>query len=316
MLRERPDRYREYLDKFSRKECRIYAHYCDGHGIGTDERIILASGVRVEEPDMTIPRPEAENREYPFYAFISHEHGGADEKWARRLQRRLENYRVPAEAVSKLRLEEPEQDEKKDERADPIPKRFSTLCGGAPEREGDMKTVSDLARYLIVVCSPRGARSTRVDDDARHFSEAGREEYIIPFIIGGEPGVEGENRCYPPSLSTDVLGISLSDGTREEAFIRVMARLLRVKFSRLYQRHLREQRVFLVRALAAATGALCALLVLAIWAVSAEVTAARRNDEAEGLVHFLAENIRNDERIPAGVRSMIDEKIRGYYETR
>jgi hypothetical protein len=94
-----------------------------------------------------------------------------------------------------------------------------------------------------------------------------------------------------------------------------MARLLRVKFSRLYQRHLREQRRFMVRVLAAATGVLCVLLVLTIWAVSAEITAVRRSEEADGLVHFLKENIGSDERLPAGVRSMIDEKIRGYYGT-
>lgn len=310
MLSEIPDRYKDLIDKFSRKECRIYAHYCDGREM--DERIILASGVRVEEPDLKVARLKAETREYPYYAFISHEPGGADEKWARRLERRLETYRVPVEAVSKQKREEPEREEKAGP-TDPVPERFRALReGGAPERAGGRKTLADLARYLIVICSPRGACSTRINDDVRRFIEAGREDYIIPFIIEGEPDGDGERRCYPPALFPDVLGVSLFDGTREEAFFRVIARLLRVKFSRLYQRHLREQRRFMVRALTAASGVLCVLLVLTIWAVSAEITAARRSVEAAGLARFLAEDIGNDERLPAGVRSIIEEKIKIY----
>jgi hypothetical protein len=314
MLSEIPDRYQNLLDRLSRRECRIYAHYCDGREL--DERIILASGVRVEEPDLKVARLKAEARVYPYYAFISHEAGGADEKWARRLERRLGNYRVPVEVVSRQRREEPER-EKSADNTDAIPERFNTLrMDGGPAREGGGKTAADLARYLIVVCSPRGARSARVGEDVRGFAESGREEYIIPLIIDGEPDAEEERRCYPPSLFPGLPGIALSDGAREEAFFRIIARLLRVKFSRLYQRHLRRQRRFMVRALAASSGVLCLLLVLTVWAVLAEITAARRSDEAEGLARFLAEDIGSDERLPAEVRSMIDEKIRIYDKTR
>jgi len=139
------------------------------------------------------------------------------------------------------------------------------------------------ARFLIVVCSPRAARSSGVNDDIRRFVEAGREEYIVPFIIEGEPVGDDDKRCYPPALSAEILGVTLSTGSREEALIRVMARLLRVKYSRLYQRHLREQRRFLTRALAAASAVLTVFLVLTAWAVGAEITAARRREEADGL---------------------------------
>ena len=314
MLNEIPNRYQDLLDMFSRRECRIYAHYCDGREL--DERIILASGVRVEEPDLKVARLKAEARVYPYYACISHAVGGADEKWARQLERRLENYRVPLEAVSRQRREEAEREENTG-KPDAVPERFNTLrLDGGSAREGGGKTAADLARYLIVVCSPRGARSARVDGDVRGFVETGREEYIISFIIDGEPDAEGERRCYPPSLFPGPLGIALSDGTREEAFFRIIARLLRVKFSRLYQRHLRRQRRFMIRALAAASGVLCLLLVLTVWAVLAEITAARRSEEAEGLARFLAEDIGSDERLPAEVRSMIDEKIRIYDRAR
>jgi hypothetical protein len=310
MLSEIPDQYQDLLDKLSRRECRLYAHYRDGRDL--DERIVLASGVRVEEPDPRMARLKAEARVYPYYACISHAAGGVDEKWARRLERRLEKYRVPVEVVSRQRLEEAEREENTGN-TEVIPERFNTLrLDGGSAHEGGEKTPADLARYLIVICSPRGASSALVDEDARGFVDAGREEYIIPFIIDGEPDAEGERRCYPPSLFPDLLGIALSDGTSEEAFFRIIARLLRVKFSRLYQRHLRQQRRFMVRALAAASGVLCLLLVLTIWAVLAEITAARQSEEAEGLARFLVEDIGRDERLPADVRSMIDERIRIY----
>jgi hypothetical protein len=308
--REIPDLGQDSLDRVARRECRVYAHYSDGGDL--DARIILASGVRVEELDLKMARQKAEDRVYPYYACVSHVAGGVDEKWARRLARRLEKYRVPVEALSKQKREEAEREESSGA-TEVIPERFNTLrvdFGSARESGG--KTAADLARYLIVICSPRSARSAQVDEDARAFVEAGREEYIIPFIIDGEPDAPGERRCYSPSLFSNLLGIALADGTREEAFFRVISRLLRVKFSRLYQRHLRRQRRFMVRALAAASGALCLLLILTIWAVMAESAAARRSAEAEGLARFLAENIGSDERLPAEIRSMIDEKIRLY----
>jgi hypothetical protein len=155
-----------------------------------------------------------------------------------------------------------------------------------------------------------------VERDTKDFLDSGKEDYVIPFIVGGEPVGPEENRCYPSSLSTDVLGVSLSDGSREEAFIRVMARLLRVKFSRLYRRHLRERRRFLARALMAATLVFVLLSGLTGWAVLREIEGARRQAEADGLAIFLVEEIRDDPRIPEGVREMIGERVREYREKR
>jgi hypothetical protein len=155
-----------------------------------------------------------------------------------------------------------------------------------------------------------------VERDTKDFLDSGKEDYVIPFIVSGEPIRPEENLCYPPSLSTNVLGVSLSDGSREEAFIRVMARLLRVKFSRLYQRHLRERRRFFARALMAASMILVLLSGLTVWAVSREIEAAMRQVEAEGLAYFLVEEIRDDARLPEGVRELIGERVLEYREKR
>ncbi|MDR3322561.1 MAG: hypothetical protein LBS93_08930 [Synergistaceae bacterium] len=313
MLRdEQPDKFANLTGMLSQGDCRVYAHYLESPG---EECLVLARSVRIEGSDERIERKEEENREYRFYAFVSHEEGGRDEKCARWLRRRLENYRIPVETVSRLRRESAAITE------DTIPSRLAvgasarTFFGYPPEEPAGPGSVTMAARYLIVICSPRAAKSERVNEDVKEFVESGKEDYIIPFIIDGEPAGDGD-RCYPPCLLSNSLGVTLSAGTGEEAVIQVMARLLRVKFSRLYQRHLREQRRVLVRLLALASVVLSVLAVLASWAVSSEITAARRREEADGMARFLVEDMQNEEQLPAAVRSVIDEKVREYYEKR
>ena len=321
MLREIPKDFSEFLDAVLQEEYRLYAHYTlkereRGPTPETEERLILARGVQVQGPEERLARKEAENREYKFYAFVSHaernKDGNKDERWARYLQLRLENFRISVDSVSKLRREEyviqPDFSE-------PIPKRLRVARGGAEPDSGTVSP-SNLARYLIVVCSPHGAKTERVERDTKDFVDSGKEDYIIPFIVDGEPVGPEATRCYPPSLMANILGVSLSDGTREEAFIRVMARLLRVKFSRLYQRHLRERRRFLARALMAASMVLAVLSGLTVWAVSREIEASRRQEEADEVARFLVQEIRDDPRLPEGVRVMIGERIQQYQKKR
>ncbi|MDR1966042.1 MAG: hypothetical protein LBQ36_04980, partial [Synergistaceae bacterium] len=178
----------------------------------------------------------------------------------------------------------------------------------------------DVSRYLIVVCSPRCAESAHVDDRVRRFIESGRSENVIPFIVEGTPAPnsDSEQQCYPPSLSRDILGVALSEGSREEALVKIVARLLRVQYSRLYQRHLRERRRFIRRALAAASAVLAVMVVLASWALLAETEARERREAADGLVEFLTAATESEafENLPTDPRSVISEKIREHYEKR
>jgi hypothetical protein len=327
MFREVPEMFSKIIDAVSREECRIYAHYSiqektpGGMKSGSEERLIIARRVQVEGPEERWARYEHENRQCRFHAFVSHAEDEKDAKWARWIQRRLENFEVPFDAVSKLRREEgaaPMRTTAGPVLPEPVPEKISVARGEIPQEqpshEGGPVSPSELSRYLIVVCSPRAARSERVDRDVRSFVESGREDCVIPFIIGGEAVESEEHRCYPPALSLDVPGVALCDGNREEAFIRILARLLRVSFSRLYQRHLRERRRFMVHALAAASILLFLLSGLTGWAVSREMEASRRREEADGLARFLAEDIKNEPRLPESVRVMIDEKLREYRE--
>jgi hypothetical protein len=331
MFREVPENFSEFLQSVSLGEYRIYAHYTlkgrlsdrpkHGPEKRKEERVVIARRVRIEGPEERLARHEKENRQYRFYAFVSHAEGEKDEKWARWVQRRLEKFRIPVDAVSKLRREEGAASlpvTAGPVLPGPVPEKISVARGEIHERqstrEGGPVSPSESARYLIVICSPRTARSDRVERDVRDFVRNGKEDSIIPFIIGGEVVESGEHRCYPLALSLDVLGVTLRDGSPEEALVRIMARLLRVKYSRLYQRHLRERRRFMVHALAAASILLFLMSGLTGWAVSREMEAAVRREEADGLARFLAEDMRNESRLPEKVRAVIDEKLQEYRE--
>jgi len=55
------------------------------------------------------------------------------------------------------------------------------------------------SEFLIVICSPKAARSKYVNEEIRQFKAMGRSDRIIPLIIDGEPN-DAERECFPPAL--------------------------------------------------------------------------------------------------------------------
>ncbi len=254
-----------------------------------------------------------EREEYRFFAFISYKRGGEDERHARWLQNRLEKYRIPTE-ITGIPPEEL--------RARALPRRLSvfrdkTDLGSHASLDQGLSSSLEQCRYLIVIASPRSAASPYVADEVRFFMERGWQDRIIPFIIDGTPAPGDEERqCYPPTLPASVLGVTLAEGSREEALIKTIARLLQVDYPLLYQRHLRAQRRFMLRLLG---GALCMLALvsgLALWALDAERRASAQRDEAEALVEFLTFDLREQafDHIPARAREQIIRKVSDHYE--
>ncbi len=250
---------------------------------------------------------------YAFHAFISYRRGEKDEECARWLQRRLEAFRIPAAArVSEVEQARPPQSG-----------RFKVFrdksdLGAHPSVAEGLHRSLDQCRYLIVICSPRSAASAYVDQEVRRFIEQGRTEYVIPFIVDGQPapGSGRADNCYPESLPGSVLGVTLSEGTREEALIKTVARLLRVDYHTLYQRHLRAQRRFMMRALFAVAAVLVAVTGLALWALDAEQRATAQRREAENLVRFMTFDMRDEafNYIPLKAREAITRRVEKYYE--
>lgn len=173
--------------------------------------------------------------EYTYFAFISYKR--EDEKWARWLQHKLEHYKLPAS----IRKANPALPEK----ARPVFKDTTDLAGGVLEKA--IKEALQSSKYLIVICSPRAAQSPWVCKEVQEFIDSGREEYIIPFIIDGEPhSANTANECFPQSLrelsgERELLGININEMGRDAAAIKVAARMFELHFDSLWQRYSREK---------------------------------------------------------------------------
>ena len=190
------------------------------------------------DSEPTAGSPPPGDKRYEFFAFISYKHD--DMAWARWLQSRLETYRLP----SVIRKEAPH-----------LPKairpifRDQTDIAAGPLLEKLRKELED-SRFLIVICSPGAAKSEWVDKEVKNFIHMGRGDRIIPLIVAGTPGAaDPSQECFPPALRSGesaMLGVSVQELGKEQAVIKVVAKLLGLKFDRLWDRHRRRQRQQLV----------------------------------------------------------------------
>ena len=171
---------------------------------------------------------------FEYYAFISYKR--EDEKWAKWLQNKLENYRLPAV----IRKETPR-----------LPKRIRPIFRdktdlGAGRLTDSLRKELELSRHLIVICSPESAKSEWVGKEIDAFVEMGRAESVIPFIIAGTPNCNNpQQECFHPVIKDkvpDILGINVNEIGKQQAFVKVAAKLLNLRFDALWNRVLREQR--------------------------------------------------------------------------
>ena len=171
-------------------------------------------------------------------AFISYKR--EDEEWAKWLQKKLEHYKLPTEIRRKFpNLEF-------SERPRHVFKDTTDLSGGVLAEE--IKKGLDSSKYLIVICSPRAARSKWVCKEVQNFIDTRREKYIIPFIIEGEPNASNiDDECFPEALKSltaerELLGINVNEYGREAAAVKVAARMFELSFDSLWQRFKREEK--------------------------------------------------------------------------
>lgn len=179
---------------------------------------------------------DQKNNKYAYYAFISYKR--EDEKWAKWLHKRLESYGFPVT----LRKENPSLPSK----IRPVFRDQSELSGGNLKEEIEKGLAN--SKYLIVICSPRAAKSPWVSKEVQYFIANGRENFIIPFIIGGTPNAANpEEECFPEGLrqlfgEREILGININEMGRDAAAIKVIARMFDLRFDTLWQRHERAKR--------------------------------------------------------------------------
>ena len=192
----------------------------------------------------------ANGQAYDYFAFISYSR--KDEPWAKQLQKKMEQYRLPAI----LRKEESTLPKK----IRPIFRDKTDLTTG--QLQSALHKELDSSKKLIVICSPSSARSEWVNKEVQRFIDLGRADDIIPFIVDGIPNSGDETECFPKALQLpeedQILGVSVPELGKGDAFLRVVAGLLEIKFDQLKRRH--EQRRRRNNLITAA----CTLLFLAV----------------------------------------------------
>lgn len=173
-------------------------------------------------------------QEKKYFAFISYKR--EDEKWARWLRNSLERYRIPRAFI-------------KDNPSFPTSLRpiftdvNDLVAGNLSEMLSDALNNS---RYLIVICSPRAAKSPWVNEEVETFIAQGRIENIIPFIVDGTPFSENPDEvCFPPALLRlpieQPLSISIKESGKEAALIKLVARMIEVNYDLLWSRYNRQR---------------------------------------------------------------------------
>ncbi|MFT3810256.1 MAG: toll/interleukin-1 receptor domain-containing protein [Micropepsaceae bacterium] len=222
---------------------------------------------------------------FRYRAFISYSHrDAADADW---LHKAVERYRVPRALVG---------------RTTPIgvvPARLTPLfrdreeLAASSDLSAVITTALQAASHLVVLCSPRAARSKWVNEEILAFKRLGRADRIFAIIVDGEPGSgDPDTECFPEALRFQ-LGADgdisrapaepvaadareTGDG-RDNAKLKLIAGLIGVGLDDLKRRELQAQR----RRTLIAYGLSAVFAVLALAAVWFAITAAEQRARAE-----------------------------------
>lgn len=178
-------------------------------------------------------------QQYKYFAFISY--SSKDTNWGKRLQRKLEGYRMPATLCGEHGWERK-----------PIKPVFFAPTdiqpGGLSEELQERLRAS---RNLIVICSPNSAKSGWVGQEIAFFHSLGRTRNIHFFIVNGIPLSDNpDTECFNPVIDElglpEILGANIHEKVyrwpwlnRERAYVQLITKLLGVEFDTIWQRHKR-----------------------------------------------------------------------------
>lgn len=188
------------------------------------------------------------NETYKYFAFVSYK--SDDEKWAKRLQEQIEKFRLPA-YLCKKNPTYPKQ-------LKPCFRYHTDI--GINELKTELQEKLERSKFLIVVCSPRSAKSEWVGEEIETFVRMGRKNNIIPFVVDGKPYSGDADECYHPvikrnfprsdSRETDqeILGANVHEEGQgsartkwNKAVVKVIAKMQGLEFDELWQREQRRR---------------------------------------------------------------------------
>lgn len=219
-----------------------------------------------------------EQKQFKYFAFISY--SSKDTEWGKKLQKKLEHYRMPATLCSEHGWERT-----------PIKPVFFAPTdiqpGGLTEELQERLRAS---RNLIVIGSPNSAQSEWVGKEIEFFHQLGRTKQIHYFIVNGQPNSGNpETECYNPILKTleipEILGANIHERVyrwpwlnRERAYVQLISKLLGVEFDAIWQRH---KRLLVQKVLAWAVGIITVLAALfVVWQTNQPVNVEMQLKEA------------------------------------
>lgn len=177
--------------------------------------------------------------EYKYFAFISY--NSRDIAWGRRVQRKLEHYRMPATLCSEHGWE----------RTPLKPIFFAPTDIQPGGLTAELQERLRASRNLIVICSPNSAKSEWVGKEIEYFHSLGRTANIHFFIVDGVPHSGNEaTECFNPIVESlglpEILGANIHENVspwpwvnRERAYVQLITKLLGVEFDSIWQRHRR-----------------------------------------------------------------------------
>ncbi|MBY9064284.1 toll/interleukin-1 receptor domain-containing protein [Sphingomonas yunnanensis] len=228
-----------------------------------------------------------------YAAFISYSH--ADTATVRWLHQKIETYRLPRALVGT------------DSAFGPVPRRLPPVFRDRDElpASGDLgqelRAALAAARCLIVVCSPRGARSRWVNEEVLSFKRLHGEGRVLALIVAGEPG-DPATECFPPALRwrigadgalSDVPAEPIAsdvrpgkDGRRLAA-LKLIAALADVRLDSLVRRDVARRQRRLMWITAASVAVALVTVGLAVYAEGQRRVAERQRRLADRSLEFL-----------------------------
>ena len=178
--------------------------------------------------------------QYKYFAFISY--NSKDTAWGKKLQKKLEHYKLPSTLCSEHGWERK-----------PIKPVFFAPTDIQPGGlSNELQERLKASQHLIVICSPNSAKSEWVGKEIEFFYNLGRTNNIHFFIVEGTPhSGNPDTECFNPVIDKlglpEILGANINEKiyrkpwlNRERAYVQLVSKLLGVEFDSIWQRHKRQ----------------------------------------------------------------------------
>ena len=222
---------------------------------------------------------------FKYFAFISY--SSKDTQWGKKLQQKLEHYRMPATLCSEHGWERT-----------PIKPVFFAPTDIQPGGlTAELQERLRASKNLIVICSPNSAKSEWVGKEIEFFLQLERTEQIHFFIVEGVPhSGNPETECFNPIVETlglpEILGANIHERiyrwpwmNKERAYVQLISKLLGVEFDAIWQRH---KRLLVKKIFAWSIGIIAVLAALiGVWVTNQPLDVEIKLNEASFHNHHL-----------------------------